>query len=130
MAKSSGFLARLEPHVLSLFRLIVGLFYMEHGLIKLFGFPAGHTVVLFSLIGLAGIIETFGGFLVAIGLFTRPAAFIMSGEMAVAYFKVYAPRGFFPILNHGELAALYCFIFLYLAVAGGGTWSLDRLRAR
>ncbi len=134
MSKSSSLQSALEPHVLSLFRLVVGLIYMEHGTLKLFGFPHGpgpvHTVALFSLLGLAGIIEAFGGLLVAIGLFTRPAAFIMSGEMAVAYFKVFAPRGFFPSLNHGELAALYCFVFLYLAVAGGGAWSLDRLRQR
>jgi putative oxidoreductase len=80
----------------------------------------------FSLIGLAGVIEIVGSLLLLVGLFTRPAAFILSGEMAVAYFMAHAPRGFFPILNQGELAVLYCFVFLFFAIAGGGSWSLDR----
>lgn len=133
MARSSSFRAGLEPHLLSLLRLVVGLLYTEHGMAKLFGFPHGpgaHTVALFSLLGLAGVLETFGGFLVAIGLFTRPAAFILSGEMAVAYFKAHFPLSFFPLLNGGEAALLYCFIFLYISLVGGGAWCLDRFRAR
>jgi putative oxidoreductase len=101
---------------------------MEHGGMKLFGFPAPMgDVQLFSLIGLAGVLEVFGGFLILIGLFTRPVAFILSGEMAFAYFMAHAPGGFWPVLNHGEGAVLYCFIFLYLASAGGGAWSVDNI---
>ena len=80
----------------------------------------------FSLLGFAGFIEIVGSLLLLVGLFTRPVAFIMSGEMAVAYFMSHAPRGFFPILNGGELAVLYCFVFLFFAIAGGGSWSVDR----
>jgi putative oxidoreductase len=83
---------------------------------------------LFSLLGFAGVLEVVGSVLILLGLFTRPAAFILSGEMAMAYFAAHAPRGFFPLLNHGEAAVFYCFAFLYLAVAGGGVWSLDRRR--
>lgn len=123
----------LEPHVLSLLRIITGLLYMEHGLNKLFDFPATpnhRAYALFTLVpGLAGLLEVFGGFLVTIGLYTRIAAFILSGEMAFAYFMAHAPRGFFPLRNGGETAILYCFLFLYLAVAGAGVWSVDRLRA-
>ncbi len=91
-------------------------------------FPPGTaTPALFSLVWFAGVIELVGGALVALGLFTRYAAFIMSGEMAIGYFLSHAPHGFFPLVNRGEGAVLYCFIFLYLAVAGGGSWSLDRL---
>jgi len=86
----------------------------------------GGAVEIFSLMGVAGIIELAGGAFITLGLFTRMAAFIMSGEMAFAYFMVHAPQGFFPIMNQGELAVLYCFLFLYLATAGGGPWSLDR----
>ena len=91
--------------------------------------PYFDNLKLASLLGVAGLIELVGGVLVLLGLFTRPAAFILSGTMAVAYFLAHAPNGFFPLLNQGELAALYCFVFLYLAVAGGGAWSLDELRA-
>ena len=79
------------------------------------------------MVGFSGILELVGGILLVLGLFTRFTAFILSGEMAVAYFTVHAPNSFFPVLNHGELAALYCFVFLYFAVAGGGAWSLDRI---
>lgn len=120
-----------EPRLLSIFRIMVGLLFLQHGLNKLFNFPATanhHAYVLFTLTpGLAGLLETIGGALIVLGLCTRYAAFILSGEMAVAYFMVYAPRGFFPWLNGGESAVLFCFAFLYLFAAGGGAWSLDRL---
>jgi putative oxidoreductase len=114
---------------------MAGLLFLQHGLSKFFGFPGPQpqTFALMSLVGLAAAIEVVGGVLVAVGLYTRIAAFIMSGEMAVAYFMAHAPRGFFPYQssgNGGELAVLYCFIFLYLAAAGGGAWSLDRLREK
>lgn len=131
-ARDATFATIWQPRILSVFRIIVGLLFMEHGLAKLFGFPhvaAYDHLQLFSLLGLAGIIETFGGLLVALGLFTRVAAFVMSGEMAVGYFMSHAPRGFFPMLNGGDAAVLYCFIFLYFVFAGSGSWSLDRLRA-
>jgi putative oxidoreductase len=114
------------PRVLSLLRIGVGLLYLEHGTAKLFGFPhvAAYTH-LPPLILAAGIIETVGSILLILGLFTRPAAFIMSGEMAVAYFMVFAPKSFFPVLNHGFGLILYCFIFFYIFVAGPGPWSLD-----
>jgi putative oxidoreductase len=122
-----------EPRVLSILRIVVGLLFLEHGLNKFFGFPASalphHPYVLVSLVpGLAGILETVGGVLIILGLFTRPAAFILSGEMAFAYFMAHAPHGFFPLENRGEGAVFYCFVFLYLFVAGGGEWALDRRR--
>ena len=99
-----------------------------HGSQKLFGFPpSGQPGGGGALITFAGILEFFGGLLVMIGLFTRPAAFILSGLMAVAYFMAHAPQGFLPLVNKGELAVLYCFVYFYLAFAGGGAWSLDRL---
>jgi putative oxidoreductase len=117
-----------EPRVLSIVRIVVGLLFLEHGSAKLLGFPPGATApATFGLIWFAGAIELVGGALVAIGLLTRPAALIMSGEMAIAYFMPHAPANFFPIVNRGDAAVLYCFIFLYLAVAGGGVWSLDTL---
>ena len=98
---------------------------------KLFGFPAPMgDIHLFSLMGLAGVLEAFGGLLVLMGLFTRAVAFILSGEMAFAYFMAHAPHGFWPVLNHGEAAAFYCFAFLYLSAAGGGPWSVDRVMGR
>lgn len=116
-----------RPRVLSLLRIVAAFLFMQHGAMKLFGFPAAfmHDVQLLSLIGLAGVLELFGGLLLLIGLFTRPVAFILSGEMAFAYFMAHAPNGFWPILNHGELAALYSFVFLYFAFAGGGSLSVD-----
>ena len=126
---------RLEvwrPHVLSILRLLLGLLFMEHGLSKLFSFPApfpSGQPAMFTLLWFAGIIESLGGLMLAIGLFTRPVAFIMSGEMAIAYFYAHQPRNFFPLLNGGEAAILFCFIFLYICVAGGGSWSVDRMRA-
>jgi putative oxidoreductase len=123
--------SELEPRMLSVLRIMTGLLYLQHGLNKLFDFPATPTHApynLFSLVpGLAGPLETFGSLLLILGLFTRPVAFLLSGEMAIAYFMVHAPRSFFPLLNGGDPVILYCFTFLYLAVAGGGAWCLDRL---
>lgn len=115
--------------LLSILRILTAFLFMAHGTQKLFGVPGLEKtpVELFSLMGLAGVLEFFGGMFVLIGLFTRPVAFILSGHMAVAYFMAHAPKGFWPILNQGELAVLYCFVFLYLSAAGGGSWSVDRL---
>ena len=121
------------PRLLSVLRIITGFLFMAHGAQKLFGFPApmqGGTPPLMSLIGVGGILEFFGGLLILLGLFTRPVAFILSGMMAVAYFMGHAPGWFWPVLNRGELAVLYCFVFLYLSAAGGGPWSADRLWRR
>ena len=125
----------LEPYMLSFLRIVVGLLYMEHGLAKILDFPhqPNHAPYApFSLNpGLQGLLELVGGVLLALGLFTRTVAFVLAGNMAVAYFMVHAPRAFFPLLNGGELAIVYCFVFLYFWVAGGGEWSLDRFaRAR
>ena len=121
-----------EPRMLSVLRMIIGLLYMEHGLAKVVGFPLQPNHKAYELFtlnpGIQGLLELVGGLLLAFGLFTRPVAFILAGNMAVAYFMAHAPKGFFPLLNGGELAIVYCFLFLYLWVAGGGEWSLDRLR--
>jgi putative oxidoreductase len=118
------------PRVLSILRIVVGLLFLEHGTQKLFGFPpsANPGPALLSLMGIQGLIEVVGGGLIALGLFTRPVAFILCGDMAVAYFMSHFPTSFFPITNRGDAAILYCFVFLYLAAAGGGTWSLDASR--
>jgi putative oxidoreductase len=115
------------PRVLSILRIVAALIFMEHGTQKLFGFPPTDRPgpELFSLIGLAGVLEFVGGALLVLGLFTRPVAFVLSGEMAVAYWMAHAPDSFFPALNGGDAAILYCFVFLYLVFAGGGAWSLD-----
>jgi putative oxidoreductase len=119
------------PYALSLLRIAAGFTFSLHGFQKLFGFfgGLGHgtSAHVFSLLGAAGVIETIGGPLIFLGLFTRPVAFVLCGEMAVAYFKQHAPRGLWPIANGGELAVLYCFIFLVLVSAGAGPWSLDRI---
>jgi putative oxidoreductase len=118
---------------ISTLRVISGLLFMSHGIVKLFGFPAGAQpgqVPLFGLMGFAGVLELFGGFLVLIGLFTRPVAFVLAGEMAVAYFMAHASQSFFPALNHGEPAILFCFIFLCLSATGAGSWGIDAIRAR
>lgn len=120
--------ARYEPYVLSILRIAVALVFLQHGLSRLFAFPSPlPTPGLFSLHWFAGIIELAGGALLLLGLFSRIVAFIASGEMAFAYFLSHAPRGFFPINNHGDLAIVFCFAFLYLAFAGPGPWSLDAL---
>jgi putative oxidoreductase len=123
----------LRPHqdrVFSIARLVIGLLFAEHGAQKLFGLLGGNQQPLMSLIGVAGMIEFFGGLLIAFGLFTAVVAFIASGEMAVAYFRSHAPNGFWPIQNRGEMAVFYCFFFLYLASRGPGVWSLDAWRKR
>ena len=111
---------------------MIGLLFMEHGTAKVLDFPHQETHKVFDLLtlnpGAQGLIELIGGFLFAIGLFTRPVAFILAGDVAVAYFMAHAPQGFYPLLNQGELAVLFCFVFLYFSVAGGGAWSLDAAR--
>ena len=134
MSGAAALRSEWEPRVLSIVRIVVGLLYLQHGLSKFFNFPvpfpAGHPAM-FTLYWFAGIIEVFGSLLLILGLFTRAAAFIMSGEMAIAYFYVHMPRGgFFPIANGGDSVILYCFIFFYFFVAGGGCWSLDQLLSR
>jgi putative oxidoreductase len=123
------------PYLLSLLRIVAAFLFIQFGTAKLYGFPApimpdGSTAPFGSLVWFASVFETYGGFLLFVGLFTRPAAFILSGEMAVAYFKGHAPQGFWPVLNQGHPAILFCFLFLYLSAAGAGPWSLDALRDR
>ena len=126
------YVEKWTPVVRSIMRIFIALLFMEHGAQKLFAFPAamdslnGGTVAILSLLGVAAVLELFGGLFILLVLFTRPVAFILSGQMATAYFMVHAPMGFWPALNHGELAIIYCFIFFYLAFAGGGSISLDR----
>jgi len=125
--------AAWAPRLLSVLRIMSGLLLLQHGTGKLLKFPAAVVPANFaiaSMPGYAGIIEFVCGILLVIGLFSRPAAFLASGMTAVAYFMVHAPQGFFPILNKGELAVLYCFVFLYIAAAGAGPWSLDALRKK
>lgn len=126
------FLKPYSEQLLSVLRVMSGLLFLQHGTTKYLSLPAtkmsGASPL--TLIGAAGVIELVAGVLIVIGLFTRPAAFIASGTMAAAYFLAHLPRGFFPLLNGGELAALYCFVFLFLAAAGGGTWSVDAMRQR
>jgi putative oxidoreductase len=124
-----------SPYLLSLLRIIAAFTFMQAGSMKLFAYPMGMPaevgpLVLLSQVGIGGILEFFGGALLLIGLWTRPAAFILSGEMAVAYFQFHAPNGFWPIVNGGIDAILYCFIFLYLSASGPGTWSLDAVLAK
>jgi putative oxidoreductase len=124
-------LKRYQPQMLSILRIMFGLLFLQHGLVKWFGFPAANpnfaNIQLFSMYGVAGVIEIVGGALIAVGLFTRYAAFIASGEMAVAYVIVRtgAGKAFAPIVNGGNLEVAYCFVFLYLVFAGAGPWSLD-----
>ena len=117
------------PLALSILRVVIGLLFLEHGTQKILGFPpSDHAApMLLSLQGLQGIIELVGGLLILLGLFTRPVAFILSGDMAVAYFMAHAPQSFFPIINRGDAAILYCFIFFYIFFAGPGPWSVDAM---
>ncbi len=136
MAIDDAFLDPWKPRVLALLRIVTAYLFVQHGTSKLLGVP--HVAMfdglqLFSLIGFAGLLELVGGVLLLLGLFTRPTAFVLSGQMAFAYFMGHASQGnaLVPMLNQGETAELFCFIFLYLAVAGAGAWSLDAaLRAR
>jgi putative oxidoreductase len=122
----------LTPRMLSVLRIVTGLLFLEHGTAKLLGFPLSPNPgpAVFSLLGVQGILELVGGFLILIGFLTRPVAFILAGDMAVAYFMAHAPRGFFPTLNGGQLAILFCFVFLFLVFAGAGPWSVDEQLAR
>jgi putative oxidoreductase len=119
--------SRFAPQLLSVLRIVAALMFMQNGTMKLFGWPAampgGATVPLMSQIGVGGTLEV-------VGVFTRPVAFILSGEMAVAYFQFHYPQGFWPIVNQGQPAVLYCFIWLYFSAAGAGPWSVDALRKR
>lgn len=125
--------SRLSPYLLSVLRLAAAFVYVAHGTQKMFGVP-GHPfhapVVAATMMGAAGVIETIGGTLMFLGLFTRPVAFVLSGQMAVAYFTQHSPRGVWPILNGGELAVLFCFLWLFFSVVGPGPISVDRLRGR
>jgi putative oxidoreductase len=123
--------------MLSVLRIVAALMFMSAGTMKLFGYPPPPPmpqpmppIQLMSQMGLAGVLETFGGLCILLGLFTRPVAFILAGEMAVAYFQAHAPNGFWPITNGGQPAVFYCFFFLYLVFAGPGTWSVDAAIAR
>ena len=122
--------ARLAPTVLSILRIVAALLFLEHGLSRMFGFPSPLPApLMFTMYWFAGAIELAGGILLTLGLFSRLSALIMSGEMAFAYFLSHAPNGFYPIINRGDAAILYCFVFFYIAFAGPGPWSLDTLMA-
>ncbi len=122
----------LAPRVLSIVRIVSALIFMAHGTDKIFGFPAGKNPPpeFLSQMWIGGWLEIIGGILLVLGLFTRPTAFVLSGMMAVAYWQFHAPQNFYPLLNNGDAAILYCFIFLYIAFAGGGPWSLDAAMRR
>lgn len=123
-----------NSRVLSVLRIVVALVFMQHGGQKLFGFPPSTpphgTVELISQMGVAGVLETFGGLAMLLGVFTRPIAFLLCGEMAVAYFQAHLPRAFYPIQNGGEVVILFCFVFLYFVFVGAGVWSIDAILAR
>lgn len=130
MVNQSSFFYRWSPIFLSILRIVIGLLFMEHGSQKLFNFPPSpqpHEGGLQGLMLIGAWMEFAGGLLILLGLFTRPVAFLLCGEMAVAYFMFHANGSLYPLLNHGESAVIYCFVFLYLAVAGGGAWSIDAL---
>ena len=122
------------PRLLSLLRIVAAFMFIHPGTMKLFGWPmampGGGTVPLLSQMGIGGAMEIVGGTLLLLGLFTRPVAFILSGEMAVAYFQFHAPQSFWPLVNQGQPAVLFCFIWLYLSAAGPGPWSLDAFRRK
>ncbi len=122
-----------QPRALAILRIVTGLCFMAHGLVKLFGFPAGAEPgqqAIASLMGVGGVLEAVGGALIMIGLFTRPTAFVLSGMMAVAYWMFHAPQSPFPVINGGDAAILYCFVFLYFVTSGPGAWSVDGMRKR
>jgi putative oxidoreductase len=124
-------LSRYQPYALGVLRIMTALLFMEHGTQKLIGFPPsmeGGAGELDGMTMVTGILEAFGGFLILIGFLTRPVAFVLCGFMAVAYFMAHAPQNFFPVNNMGDAAILYCFIYLYLFVAGPGAWSVDSAR--
>jgi putative oxidoreductase len=126
-------MAAWSPHALGVLRMVTAFLFMWHGMSKILHvpfLPQYANLSLLSLVGVAGLLEFVGGALVLVGLFTRAVAFILSGEMAFAYFIAHAPRAFLPLQNQGDAAVLYCFVFLYLAVAGSGSWSVDGLRRR
>jgi putative oxidoreductase len=120
-----GILGRFAPHIYALLRIVAGLLFAQHGAQKLLGVLGGNQVAIASQFGLAGIIELVGGLMIAMGAYASVLGFIASGEMAVAYFQNHAPKGFWPVQNGGELAVLYCFVFLYVAARGNGAWSLQ-----
>jgi putative oxidoreductase len=128
--QNMDFMSRYSFQLLGILRIAAGLLFMQHGAQKLFGWLEGNQVELFSLMGLAGVLEFFGGLMIVLGLFTRPVAFVLAGEMAVAYFMAHFTRGFWPILNGGELSALYAFVFLYFSASGPGAFSVDGILAR
>jgi putative oxidoreductase len=133
MTTLDSFYAAWTPRLLSVLRIVAAFLFIAHGAQKLFGFlaPTGAAVPpAFSQMWVGGVLEFFGGISLLVGLFTRPVAFILSGMMAVGYFQMHAPAGFWPLQNKGELAVVYCFLFLFLSVAGGGSWSVDRLFQR
>jgi putative oxidoreductase len=134
MSNLSATWSSLAPQLLSVLRIVAALMFLQAGTMKLFGWPmfmpGGGTASLMTQIGIGGLLEVVGGALLLVGLFTRPAAFVLSGEMAVAYFQFHQPQGFWPIVNQGQPAVLYCFIWLYFSAAGAGPWSLDALKKK
>ena len=128
--RNSDLAGAWAPRLLSVLRIVAGLQFLEHGTQKFLSFPprTAPAPELASLLGVQGCLEIVGGLLIILGLFTRPVAFILAGDMAVAYFMFHFPRNFFPALNGGDAAILFCFVFLYLAAAGGGIWSVDARR--
>ena len=133
MTQQISHYSRIEPVFRSLARIVLGFTFLLHGLQKWFGAfggLGGHPAPIASMLGAAGVIETIGGALIILGIFTRPLAFILAGEMAVGYFTSHAGKGLWPISNGGELAVIYCFFFLWLSSAGAGPWSLDRVFRR
>jgi len=127
-------LERFSPNALGVLRIVTALIFLAHGAQKLFGFPGlpagGAMPEAFSFMWFGGVLEFFGGLLLLVGLFTRCIAFVLSGEMAVAYWMFHAPKSFYPVLNGGDAAILYCFVFLYIVFAGPGAWSIDQARGR
>lgn len=132
MAAIAQTAASWAPRMRSILRIMTGLLFLQHGTAKYLGFPQSQMAGVdpTSLGGIAGLLELVGGALIVIGLLTKPVAFVLSGLMAAAYWIAHAPEGFFPLLNRGELAALYCFVFLYFACAGAGPWSVDAARGK